>query len=337
MIPHLLVLYQHWIGSLGRRVLLLGARVGGFVLDLRLRSKEAVAHMSANNGSMSMISIATVMAILTSRAVAQRQRVEAPEGPKFEVASVKVNPRGGGPYMQASPGRLTLTYYSVQELVALAFGLRADQVVGKTLTDRYDIVATSAGDTPLDQMVGPMLQNFLATYFKLSLFSESRQLPVYLLTASRNGVKIKITQNGGCTPVTPNAAPQPRSAPGQGPAPVVFFCDHPRTGAKGFERTLEGKGISMEALASSLSRTELNRSVLDKTGLAGRFDVRLKWSVDPTVPGLNDDKGGIFPLADNAGPTIFVALQEQLGLRLQAGVGPVDVLVIDHVERPAQN
>jgi uncharacterized protein (TIGR03435 family) len=278
--------------------------------------------------------LAAVM--VSTFSLAQQQTSAPAAAPTFEVATVKLNKKGGGPYMQILPGRLMMTYYSVQDLVAFAYGVRADQVVGKAFADRYDIEATADGRMSGNQMAGPMLRALLEDRFRLKLHRETRQLPVYELTVAKSGVKMTPAKQGDCTPDAPDAAPLPRPVPGE-PRPPVFFCDIPRTGARGLKRTLEGKGIGLDALAAALSRTELNRTVLNKTGLTGRFDVTLTWAVDPSIPGLYDNQGGA-PVADpNTEPLIFTALQEQLGLKLETDRGPVEVLVIDRVEEPSQN
>jgi uncharacterized protein (TIGR03435 family) len=274
--------------------------------------------------------------MLSNLSLAQQQPVAPAVGPSFEVATVKLNQRGGGPYQQTLPGRLMLTYYSVQDLVAFAYGIRAEQVVGKAFADRYDIQATTDSKTPVLQMAGPMLQRLLDDRFKLKLHRETQQLPVYELTVAKSGVKMQPAKNGSCTPFAPDSVPLPKPVPGESRAPV-FFCDHPSTGASGLKRTLEGRGIRLDALAEMLSRTELNRTVLNKTGLTGTYDVSLRWAVDPTIPGLYDNLGGApVPDADTE-PIIFNALQEQLGLKLESGRGPVEVLVIDQVEKPSPN
>ena len=103
-----------------------------------------------------------------------------------------------------------------------------------------------------------MLQTLLEDRFKLKLHREIQQLPVYNLTVAKSGVKMPIAKQGDCTPDAPDAVPRPIPAPSES-RPVAFFCDILRTGARGLKRTLEGKGISLEALAATLSRTELHR------------------------------------------------------------------------------
>jgi uncharacterized protein (TIGR03435 family) len=105
----------------------------------------------------------------------------------------------------------------------------------------------------------------------------------------------------------------------------------------GLNRTLEGKGVTMAELTANLSRTYnslLGRNVIDGTKLVGTFDVHLKWSIDSLSTTISSDAE---PLQDHSGPTLFTAVQEQLGLKLESGKGPVEVLVIDHVEKPSAN
>jgi uncharacterized protein (TIGR03435 family) len=294
--------------------------------------------MSSRQGLSSgwRIRVSSLAALIMSNfALAQRQTVVPAVEPTFAVATVKLNKRGG-PYAQVLPGRLMLTYYSVQDLVAFAYGVRAEQVIGKSFADRYDIEATTDGKAPGSQMTGPMLQALLADRFKLKLHREIRQLPVFKLTVAKRGVKMPPSKPGDCTAYAPDAAPRPRPAPGES-SPTVFFCDILRTGARGLKRTLEGKGISLEALAASLSRTELNRTVLNKTGITGRFNVNLTWGVDPSTPGLYDNKGGAPDPDAGTEPSLFNAVQEHLGLKLETGRGPVEVLVIDRVDEPSHN
>jgi uncharacterized protein (TIGR03435 family) len=184
---------------------------------------------------------------------------------------------------------------------------------------------------PGKQMAGPMLQALLRDRFALSLHRETRDLPIYNLTVAKGGVKMPPAK-GDCviSPYDGGAPPQPSE--GRSAVPV-FYCDHPRTGARGVSRTLDGKGITLKSLSDSLSRTELNRTVVDKTGLTGAFDVKLNWVADPSSPSY-DGRGGPPPSETVAGPSLSTALQEQLGLRVEAGRGPVEVLVIDQVERP---
>jgi uncharacterized protein (TIGR03435 family) len=254
--------------------------------------------------------------------------------PTFEVASVKPS-RDGGPYTRVLPGRLVITYSSLRDLIALSYGVRTEQIAegpSWIASDHYDIEATAVGTTSGSQIAGAMLQALLKDRFKLVLHRETRQLPVYALTVARNGLKLQPAKEGSCTPFSPDAPPLP-PAPN---APRLFPCGHPRTGASGLNWTLEGRGISMEALAASLSRVDLHRSVIDKTGLTGTYDVLLKWTVDPLTPAALDNPSAP-PAADDLPGPLFISLREQLGLRIESAKGPVEVLVIDHAERPSEN
>ena len=105
----------------------------------------------------------------------------------------------------------------------------------------------------------------------------------------------------------------------------------------GLNRALDGKGVTVAALAANLSRnytSDLGRTVIERTGLTGTFDVHLTWSIDPLAGPAAPDTASP---PDLAGPSLFTALQDQLGLRLESAKGPVEVLVIDHIEKPSEN
>ena len=154
---------------------------------------------------------------------------------------------------------------------------------------------------------------------------------VYDLAVAKGGAKLQLGKDGSCTTYLEDAPPPPASAPGQ---PNRTFCGL-HLGVDGLNRILDGKGITIAAFATNLSRTytsDLGRNVIDRTELTGTFDVHLKWSIDP----LTGPAGpGAEPPPDLAGPSLFTALQEQLGLRLESTKGPVEVLVIDHIEKPS--
>ena len=139
---------------------------------------------------------------------------------------------------------------------------------------------------------------------------------------------MQLSKEGSCTPYSVDSPPP---LPVQG-APRPTYCDFPRFGADGLNRTLDGPGVSVGKLAGSLSRSGLDRPIVDRTGLTGGFDLHLKWAVDAP-------EGATGPVAsdDPSGPSIFTALKEQLGLKLESARGPVEILVIDHVEKPSEN
>jgi uncharacterized protein (TIGR03435 family) len=272
-----------------------------------------------------------------SAAVSLSQTPSPTAHPGFEVASIKPNSSGSGAaYIQPLPGsRLVMKNFSVLQLILSAYGVQSYQISGDPpwiSSDHYDIQAKSEGNASVQQMEGPMLQALLEDRFKLMLHRETRQLPVYELTVAKGGVKLERSKEGTCIPYSVDSPPPPPIAPG---APRPNFCGYPRSGGEGLNRTLDGAGVSMTVLASRLSPNyvaQLGRTIIDRTGLIGTFDVHLKWTMDASAgaasPGISDD---------STGPSIFTALQEQLGLKLESAKGPVEVLVIDHVEKPSAN
>jgi uncharacterized protein (TIGR03435 family) len=257
----------------------------------------------------------------------------------FDVASVKLNTRGGnGSHVQAFPGRLVMENFSIRRLILFAYGVQDYQISGDPSwigSDYYDIQATAEGNASVKQMEGPMLQTLLQDRFKLAVHRETRQLPVYELTVAKGGAKLQRSKECSCIPYSADSPPLPSPAPG---APRSTFCGYPRLGVNGLNRTLDGAGVSMAVLATNLSRTynsELGRNVIDGTGLDGTFDVHLKWTMEgPVSVGVPGDPGAAPP---SAGPSILTAIQEQLGLKLESAKGPVEVLVIDHIERASAN
>jgi uncharacterized protein (TIGR03435 family) len=260
-----------------------------------------------------------------------------PVRPGFDVASVKPAANANGQsLLQALPGRLRMTNLALRRLILNAYGVQDYQISGDPpwiASEHYDIQATAASNTSVQQMEGPLLQVLLEERFKLALHRETRQLPVYDLAVGKGGGKLQRSKEGSCTPYLEDSPPPPASAPGQ---PNRTFCGLHLT-VEGLNRTLDGKGVTMAAFAASLSRTytsDLGRTVIDRTGLTETFDVHLKWSIDPLTGPAGAGTGSP---PDLAGPSLFTALQEQLGLRLESTKGPVEVLVIDHIEKPSDN
>jgi uncharacterized protein (TIGR03435 family) len=223
-----------------------------------------------------------------------------------------------------------MTNLSLRRLILIAYGVQDYQLSGDPSwigSDHYDIQAKTDGNASVQQMEGPMLQALLEDRFKMTLHRETRQLPVYELAVVNSGARLQPTKEGSCTPYSVDSPPLPASTPGE---PRPTFCGLRMT-VEGSNRILEGKGVSMAVLATNLSRTynsALGRNVIDVTGLTGTFDIHLKWAID--------DLTGA-PPGEPTGPSILTAIQEQLGLKLRSAKGPVEVLVIDHIEKPSAN
>lgn len=260
---------------------------------------------------------------------------------QFEVASIKPHPGIGNlVHIQPFPGgRLVVENFSLRLLMQNAYGIQPFQIPGGPdwiNSERYDIQAEADGNPSGKQMTGPMLQTLLEDRFKLRLHRETKLLPVYELTVAKGGTKLKRSKEGSCTPFSMDSPPLPPvRAPGE---PHATFCGFLGFGVEGLDRKLEMAGVTMAELASSLSRGELRRTVVDKTGLDGTFDVNLHWSMDAVQasPGTAGDPAPL-PTANLTGSSIFAAIAEQLGLKLESTKGRVEVLVIDHVERSSAN
>jgi uncharacterized protein (TIGR03435 family) len=192
--------------------------------------------------------------------------------------------------------------------------------------ERFDIDARSDGQPSLLMMQGPMMQAVLEDRFKLKIHRETRQGPVYELTLGKGTPRLKPLQRGSCTPVT-LGRPLPQLAADQ------RYC---RNMANPRGVKFEGGTLTMFA---GLLGMILDRPVMDKTGLTDLFAIDLEFSPDEFT---SPQRAAVPPGTPAAarvreGPGIFQAIQEQLGLKLVAAKGPVDVLVIDHIERPTEN
>jgi uncharacterized protein (TIGR03435 family) len=248
-------------------------------------------------------SFALVMAMLAQSGQAQ----------SFEVASVKVGapiPIGENYNINlgtVSHGTLTLTNTTLADCLRFAYSLTSDSLIAspdwvKSKEHRYTIIAKAAPETPRDQML-LMLQTLLAERFKLEFHREPREMSYYALAPSKKGPKIEVATTDG---------PGPNESNGGG--------------------RIVRRQLSMLMLATLLARFEFRGGVvLDETGLKGLYGVNLQWTPGATMNADSNVDG-------SAGPSLFTALQEQLGLKLEAKKGPVEVMVIDHAEKnPVEN
>jgi bla regulator protein BlaR1 len=275
----------------------------------------------------------TVFAISPLRAVTVHQLPALDGGPTFDVASVKPNNSGDlRVSLQVLPGgRYTATNAPVRTLIRDAYALQGFQLAGGPAwldSGRFDVVAKVEGN-PAPNQVRLMLRALLAERFRLRVHSETRDLALYALMMSRTDGKPgpQLRQTGAdCAQV----------APWLGTAPPAVRDPNPPCGfaGPGIEGVMRFRGITMEAFAKFLA-TPVRRPVIDRTGLTGDFDADLELTAElgppPPPPGAPDkfDRTSV--------PSIFTALQEQLGLKLYARRGPVEVIVIDRVELPVPN
>jgi uncharacterized protein (TIGR03435 family) len=243
--------------------------------------------------------------------------------PEFEVASVKLNTSGAEPAVRVTPGRLTVQALTLNRLILVAYKVRGFQVSGASGwidSGLYDIDGKTDAGNDGDRML-LMLQRVLEDRFGLKFHREIKDGPVYLLTRGKSAEKM---QKADCVPRFDSRSLVRRTgAPEQ---PDANSCGGIDFKGNGPDRSLDGRGMPMEdqgglgfqSLAGQLSLL-LDRPVLNKTGLEGLFEVHLHWS------------------SEQDGPSIFTAVQEQPGLKLDSGRGPVEHMVIDHAERPSDN
>ena len=198
--------------------------------------------------------------------------------------------------------------------------------------DEFDVNARAEGDENFERM-RLMLQTLLADRFGLKVRRDARELPVYEMEVSKAGLKLVPEKDGGCVA---RESGQPAPPVAGHPAPLRV-CGGVRVRLSGGEEDIEAVALTMPKLAEMLAK-EVNRSVIDKTGFTQPFDLKLHFIPEDGSYRLAP---GIAPSLDAAGGpasvSIFTALQEQLGLRLQAARGSVPVLVIEHVAKPTEN
>lgn len=278
-------------------------------------------------------------AVLLVAAVAPAQLTALPQEAQlsFDAASVKPAGNLSGEQMQLSPGRLRANA-PLRVLVQTAYGLQPFEIVGGpewTRSDRYVVDATAAATSDRHEIM-LMLRSLLADQFRLQTHSETRTMPVYNLVADRDGLRLPPAQASNCAAGTDvlGALADPgariRIAP-RGPSSPTLECGVPDVFLGEGGARIQGGDVSMAQLAQTLSRV-LGAPVADRTHFSGTFDFRLDFLPDDTTPGLPPPPPGS-AAASSAAPSLFSAVRT-LGLRLQAGRGPVDVLVIDHAEKP---
>jgi len=236
--------------------------------------------------------------------------------PKFEVASIKRNVGGTGASFGPAPGgRLVADNNPAMNFITNAYGVPRYLVVGApdwVTADRYNIEAKAEG-SPTEMQMMPMLQSLLEERFSLKTHRETREMPVFILTAPK-GAKLPPSKVD-CVRYDPNAPAQARRADDK---PT---CNNLLSGREPVRWSAQN--IDMTGVTGALSNV-LRRRVIDRTGFTGRFDINLEFTRDVTTD-------------DNAPPSLITVLQDELGLKLESGKAPVEVFVIDHIERPTEN
>lgn len=241
--------------------------------------------------------------------------VVRPKFDAFEVATIKpADPAEAGRYiMMRGTDRFVVKQYNLKLLIAAAYDVNSRTILGApgwAESDHYDIEAVTPGavrPTREEQMA--MLRNLLADRFKLTFHRETKVYSIYELSVAKGGAKMRKSAEA------PDAPVQLIS---------TVYPDHV---------LMPGRNATMRDLASLMQRAVFDRPVVDKTGLTGRYDFDLSWTPDGTQFG-----GGLpVPPPGATEPPLFVAIQEELGLKLEATRGPVEALVVDRAERPSDN
>jgi uncharacterized protein (TIGR03435 family) len=254
--------------------------------------------------------------------------------PVYEVSSVKPDKSdNGGMRIQFTPDGVSFSNVVLQMVLRESFGIEDSRILGApdwVKTAKFDIEAkVDAADAPkLDNLPfderRKMLLPVLVDRFNLKFHHETRELPTYALVVAKGGLKMKEAKPGDTYP-NGIKGPDGQSRPG------MMMMN-----GRG---SIAGQAISITNLVNMLSNQRLGRPIYDKTGLTGNYDFELHWTPDDAPPmgggaqvGSPGSEGATDP-----GPSLFTALQEQLGLRLDPQKGPVDVVVIDHIEQPSAN
>jgi bla regulator protein blaR1 len=259
-------------------------------------------------------------------------------------ASMNVTPASG--LLSGTNARLISYIYFAYNVTGNQFQLLMPQLPKWVISDHFDIRARADGNPSKDQM-RLMMQSLLADRFKLASHYETRRLPVFALVLVKPGTTGPQLQphpeDSTCSTALSQTSAGVASAPTAtvaGGLPTVCGGIEGMTPSPSGRLRAGARGVPIGLLASTLAQIgNLDRAVLDRTGLSGNFDFTFEWAPQLHGPGTPQE---VLPVAANAhsgkaGPTFQQDLQEQLGLKLEPQDGPVEVLVIDHIERPSEN
>ena len=255
----------------------------------------------------------------------------AAQTPQFDVASIKKNPLGGARVsVETPPGRFQATNTPLRFLIRWSYRIAEPRIVGGPGwigVDRFDVSATASVEGWSGERTRQMVRTLLADRFGLAAHMETREMPIFVLTVAK---------------------PDPF---GQHLRPAAFDCSAPDTPSRmvagkvqcgllvsqnGGSASLRGGGMTMADFARTLGEY-VDRPLVDRTGLNGRYDLELQFTADRSALVGATPPGGLTAGADSDLVPLPTALREQLGLRLDSERGPVEVLVIDRVSPPTEN
>lgn len=282
-----------------------------------------------------------VLAMFATSSLPLHAQTPAPTTPAFDVATIKPS-KGPGPDkkigMWATPDGFSAWFITPQQIISIAYGVKSFQISGGPSwlpSERFDIEAKMDATTAdvlaklnQDQRMlaqQQMLQALLANRLQLTVHRETKESTIYTLVIAKGGPKLQVAKPGD---TYPNG---------------FTFPDGTHAGAgsmSGSQVTgdLTAQAVPIARLVQSLTQM-LGHPVSDKTELKGVYDFKLRFTPDDRLqppPGSTNERLPL-PPADSTAPSLFNALQEQLGLKLVAAKGPVEILVVDHIERPSEN
>jgi uncharacterized protein (TIGR03435 family) len=262
---------------------------------------------------MAIVAFAVSVSVVLAQSAAPRPKFDA-----FEVATVKPvdpDPTDGRYIKMQGINRFVEKAYTLKLLIAAAYDLNPKTISGGPSwlgSDHYDILAVTPGEVqPTHDEQMSMLRSLLTDRFKLTFHREQKDFSIYELQVTKNGPKLKASASHPDEPAVVG--------------PGVVYPPH--------RVVLPARNAAMGNFVSLLQRAILDRPVVDKTGLSGRYGFDLEWAPDET-----QFSGGL-PQAPEGSqmPPLFEAIQQQLGLKLEATRGPVAALVVDQAERPTAN
>ena len=304
----------------------------------------------------SVVAAGVMVALVAARANAQTPAA----APRFEVASIKpgISPMDAGRAAGAGGGRVSFPFFGIrtqpggrlqavanlQTLILRAYDIKAYQIEGGPkwmTTDYFDISAKAESETATDAEMNEMLKSLLAERFGLRVHTETRQAPVHTLTVARadgrlgSGLKpaseacAKSVEERKRTGAPPALPPGPRS-------PLTPVCGMMTMGmTRNGTATIAFGGHALSSLVGQISG-ELAAQVVDQTGLTGLFDIVLEYESTRRMQGLPPP--GPDPNSTDALPVpLPQALQQQLGLKLEKGIGPLPITIVDAAEPPSAN
>jgi uncharacterized protein (TIGR03435 family) len=246
---------------------------------------------------------------------------QTPERPRFEVASVKptngIGPVSGG----AGIGSASEHNETVRFLLWFSYRVQPFQITGGPRwidTDHFDIEARAEDRNAGPDQIRLMLQSLLEDRFHLKLHRQMRQSSIYALVVAKGGPKIELSADQTSADVN---GPSPPGSPLPNHGAI-------RLGAG----SLLANAVRLSFFCQMLSQ-RMDRLVVDRTNLSGRYDFLLQWNPGP---GETRNEAPAAPDIESR-PSIFTAIQEQMGLKLESARGPVEVLVVDHIEKPTEN